>query len=124
MADREGTRRYSDEEEAAFRACGVNPMYGPAQFAGGHYWPDELDKRADRMERLLPQMRLAARALRREIATDPLTADGVADVPTCSTCEGTGVVDQQGIRGAPGSSSPITCPDCGPTPSQVVDADS
>lgn len=49
-------------------------MYGPAQFAGGPYWPDELDRRADRLEALIPHLRLAAAALRREIAADPLTA--------------------------------------------------
>jgi len=73
------SRRYSDAEEAAFRACGMNPMYGPAQFAGGPFWPDELDRRADRLEVLIPSLRLAAAALRREIAADPLTAAGVTD---------------------------------------------
>lgn len=69
-------RCYSDAEEAAFRACGMNPMYGPAQFAGGPYWPDELERRAQRLEALIPHLRLAAAALRREIAADPRTAQG------------------------------------------------
>lgn len=63
----------------AFRACGMNPQYGPAQFAGGTYWPDELERRADRMEACVSHLRLAAAALRREIAADPLTAAGVSD---------------------------------------------
>lgn len=76
FAGREGTRRYSKTEETAFRACGMNPMYGPAQYAGGEHWPDELDRRADHLEALIPHLRLAASALRREIARDALTAAG------------------------------------------------
>lgn len=66
-------RRYTPDEESAFRACGMNPMYGPAQYAGGMYWPDELEKRADRMETCAAQTRIAAAALRREIAADGAT---------------------------------------------------
>ena len=64
----EPRRRYSEAEEAAFRACGLNPKYGPAQVgtAGIAY----LDGYAERLERLLPQLRVAVAALRREIAME------------------------------------------------------
>jgi hypothetical protein len=67
------TRQYSAEERAALRAAGLNATDGPAQFAGGHWWPDELDRRADEAEALFPKLRVAAAALRREIAADPRT---------------------------------------------------
>lgn len=47
----------------------------------------------------------------------------VGEPPICSTCGDTGTFEQQGIRGAPGSGSPITCPDCGPTPVRAVEGD-
>lgn len=73
-------RDYSAEEVAALRiAFPERPLPGgPAQYAGGSYWPDELERRARNAERLAPKLRLAAAALRREIAADPLTAVGVA----------------------------------------------
>jgi hypothetical protein len=67
-------RQYSAEEAQALRAAGLDPTKGPAQFAGGQWWPDELNRRADEAEALAPKLRLAAAALRREIAIDPLTA--------------------------------------------------
>ncbi len=71
------TRQYSAEESAALRAVGLSPTTGPAQCAGGHWWPDDLERRADEAEALVPKLRLAAAAMRREIAADPLTAAGV-----------------------------------------------
>lgn len=73
------TRCYTDAEERALRAAGLDPKRGPAQFAGGHWWPDELLRRAKEAERLVPLLRVASAALRREIASDPLTAEGVRD---------------------------------------------
>jgi hypothetical protein len=43
--------------------------------------------------------------------------------PTCSTCSGAGIIAQEGQIGVPGSGCHLTCPDCGPTPSVVVDDD-
>jgi hypothetical protein len=67
-------RRYSADEMRAFKAAGLDPTQGPPQFASGHWWPDELERRANEAEALVPLLRLAAAALRREIAIDPLTA--------------------------------------------------
>ena len=41
----------------------------------------------------------------------------------CETCAGSEVVAQEGQIGVPGSGCHLTCPDCGPTPSEVVDPD-
>lgn len=71
-------RRYSLEEHGAFRAVSHREWgeayqigRGPAEFAGGAYWPAELNRRANQMERLIPLYRLAADALAREILADP-----------------------------------------------------
>jgi hypothetical protein len=72
------SRHYSPEEARAFRAAGMDPTGGPAQFAGGHWWPDLLERRAVEAEASVPLLRLAAAALRREIAADPATAAGVS----------------------------------------------
>lgn len=78
----EHVRTYSNEEHNAFRAISrrvwgdpYRPERGAAQFAGGDYWPSELGRLADEMERLIPLYRLAADALRREIAADPRCAE-------------------------------------------------
>lgn len=71
------SRNYSAEEAAALLAAGLTVARGPAQFAGGDWWPAELEARAAKAEALVPKLRLAASALRREIALDPLTRSGV-----------------------------------------------
>jgi hypothetical protein len=67
------TRSYTAEEASALRVIFPNTgaTGGPAQYASGTYWPDELERRADEFERRIPKLRLAAKALRREIANDP-----------------------------------------------------
>lgn len=74
MTETSSRRCYSPEEAAALRACGfVGADVNVPHFAGGSYWPDELERRADEAQRLVPKLRLAAAALRREIARDPRT---------------------------------------------------
>ena len=78
----EAVRRYSDDEHSAFRTANHhfkwNPKYergrGPAEYAGGGWWPAKMRAEADRLEWLAPRLRTAAAALEREIATDPRTA--------------------------------------------------
>lgn len=78
----EPTREYSDDELVALReVCrqvwsGVKDptTEGPAQYAGGDYWPGRLERMAADMERRAPLYRTAAAALRREIQRDPRTA--------------------------------------------------
>ena len=79
----EAQRSYSDEEHRAFRAVSrrewgdhYKPGRGPAEFAGGDYWPDALEARAAEMESLVPIYRRAANALRREIASDNRCSPG------------------------------------------------
>lgn len=70
-------RIYDGAELAALRAvnnhewpgAGDPAERGPAQFAGGAYWPEELRRKADEFDRLAPLYRLAADALEREIAS-------------------------------------------------------
>lgn len=76
-------RSYSVEEHRAFRAVShrewgesYRPGRGPAEFAGGDFWPDALEERAAQLERLIPHYRLAAKALRREIASDVRCSPG------------------------------------------------
>jgi hypothetical protein len=72
------SRHYSPDEARGFRAAGMDPTGGPAQYAGGDWWPDLLEFRADEAAASVPLLRLAAAALRREIAADPATAGGVS----------------------------------------------
>lgn len=75
-------RTYSIREHTAFRAVSRREWgqryeqgAGPAEYAGGSYWPTELRRKAEEMERLTSLYRRAADALEREIATDPRCAD-------------------------------------------------
>lgn len=61
------TSQYSAEELAAFGAVGLDAE-GPPQYARGDWWPDELERRAARAAASVPMLRLAAAAMRREIA--------------------------------------------------------
>lgn len=81
MTDTPAVRTYTHAEHRAFRAVshrewgqGYEPGNGPAEYAGGTYWPAELRAQAERMQRLIPLYRLAAGALEREIASDPRCA--------------------------------------------------
>lgn len=68
-------RHYSAEELHALRKAKMlnkgEPGRGPAYYACGPYWPAELERQADEAERLIPELRLAARALRREMLRWP-----------------------------------------------------
>lgn len=67
--DQRPQREYSADELAALRLAGLRPQEGgPAHYATGDWWPSELERRADDAERLIPHLRLAAAAMRREIA--------------------------------------------------------
>lgn len=70
------SRKYSTEELTALRAAfpGTDLNRGPTQYAGGDWWPTELERRAAEAEAQVPKLRLAAAALRREIQADPLTS--------------------------------------------------
>lgn len=71
-------RNYSEDETRAFALAGLGDCStGVAQHAGGDWWPNELEKQAAQAAYLVPHLRMAAAALRREIAVDPITAPGV-----------------------------------------------
>jgi hypothetical protein len=62
-------RQYSPEEIAAarrLRLTGNVPGRGAIYFAGGDYWSNELDRRAQEFERDAARARMLAAALRRE----------------------------------------------------------
>jgi hypothetical protein len=76
----DAVRSYTESEHVSFKAVSRrewNQPYkrgeGPAEYAGGDWWPTELEKRAAEFERLIYHYRNAAAALRREIAADPRT---------------------------------------------------
>jgi hypothetical protein len=71
-------RTYSAAEAEALRAAlpMTGARRGPAQSACGPYYPTELRYRAEKYERLIPLLRLAADALEREIAADPRCEGG------------------------------------------------
>lgn len=69
-------RRYSEAEHRSFRAVSRREWgqsyergEGPAEYAGGDWWPTELERKAAEFERLIVHYRNAAAALRREIAS-------------------------------------------------------
>lgn len=60
----------------------------------------------------------------RALATELLAALSVEAAPVtgCDTCDGSGVVYMEAQIATPGSGGWITCPDCGPTPSEAAEA--
>ena len=68
-------RTYSGSELRALRVVdrhewgrsGNPSQHGPAQYAGGLYWPNHLRELADDFERRVKHYRLAADAMEREI---------------------------------------------------------